>query len=86
MIAFALWVAAPAQFSINQGNPTSGVSQTDIGVYFQDDWRIRPTFTFKLWNPVRNQTNINSNFNSPPRVFLRLVTGERPILPGLQRW
>jgi hypothetical protein len=64
-----------AQFSINQGNPNSGVSQTDIGVYFQDDWRIRPNFTFSYGIRYENQTNINSNFNFAPRVFFAWSPG-----------
>ena len=31
-----------ATFSINSGNPFADVSQTDYGVFLQDDWRVRP--------------------------------------------
>ena len=34
-----------ASFSINAGNPFAEVSQTDYGVYVQDDWRVRPNIT-----------------------------------------
>jgi len=64
-----------AQFSINQGNPNSGVSQTDIGVYFQDDWRIRPNFTFSYGIRYENQTNANSKFNFAPRLFFAWSPG-----------
>lgn len=64
-----------AQFSINQGNPTSGVSQMDLGVYFQDDWRIRPNFTFSYGIRYENQTNANSNFNFAPRLFFAWSPG-----------
>lgn len=57
-----------AQFSINEGNPNSGVSQTDFGVYWQDDWRIRPNFTFSYGIRYENQTNANSKFNFAPRI------------------
>jgi hypothetical protein len=64
-----------AQFSINQGNPNSGVSQTDIGVYFQDDWRIRPNFTLSYGIRYENQTNANSKFNFAPRLFFAWSPG-----------
>ena len=64
-----------AQFNINQGNPNSGVSQTDIGVYFQDDWRLRPNLTFSYGLRYENQTNANSKFNFAPRVFFAWSPG-----------
>src|SRR6266496_3717360 len=36
----------PSQLSIASGNPKASVSQTDFGVYVQDDWRVRPNLTF----------------------------------------
>lgn len=57
-----------AQFSINQGNPNIGVSQTDFGVYWQDDWRIRSNFTFSYGIRYENQTNASSIYNFAPRL------------------
>jgi len=57
-----------AQFSINQGNSTATVSQTDLGVYWQDDWRVRPNLTFSYGIRYENQTNANSKFNFAPRI------------------
>lgn len=55
-------------FSINTGNPNASVSQTDVGFYGQDDWRIRPNFMLSYGLRYENQTNINSKFNFAPRV------------------
>jgi len=57
-----------AQFSINQGNPNATVSQTDIGLYWQDDWRVRPNLTFSYGLRYENQTNADSKFNFAPRL------------------
>jgi hypothetical protein len=57
-----------SSFSISQGNPNGSISQTDIGVYWQDDWRIRPNFTFSYGVRYENQTNANSHFNFAPRI------------------
>jgi len=57
-----------SQFNIAQGNPNASISQTDIGVYWQDDWRLRPNFTFSYGIRYENQTNANSHFNFAPRL------------------
>jgi len=57
-----------SSFSISQGNPNGNISQIDIGVYWQDDWRIRPNFTFSYGIRYENQTNANSHFNFAPRL------------------
>jgi hypothetical protein len=57
-----------AQFSINSGDPNSGVKQMDFGFYFQDDWRVRPDLTVSYGVRYENQTNISSKFNFAPRI------------------
>ena len=32
-----------SQFNIDAGNPYSSISQYDVGLFAQDDWRLRPT-------------------------------------------
>ncbi|MEK6283298.1 MAG: carboxypeptidase regulatory-like domain-containing protein [Acidobacteriota bacterium] len=56
------------QFNIAAGDPLAEVSQTDYGVYVQDDWRIRPNFTLSYGLRYEGQTNIGSDFNFAPRL------------------
>jgi hypothetical protein len=56
-----------SQFSINAGDPQADVSQTDVGFYWQDDWRIRPNLMLSYGLRYENQTNISSKFNFAPR-------------------
>ncbi len=58
----------PSQFSQASGNPKATVSQTDFGIYAQDDWRIRPNLTFSYGLRYEGQSNIDSILNFAPRV------------------
>jgi hypothetical protein len=57
-----------SQFNISAGNPLASVSQTDVGFYAQDDWRIRPNFTLSYGLRYEKQDNISSKFNFAPRI------------------
>ena len=63
------------QFSIAGGNPEASVSQTEWGVFFQDEWRIRPNLTLTMGMRYENQTNISSNYNFAPRLFFAWAPG-----------
>jgi hypothetical protein len=58
----------PSQFSIASGEPRSTVSQTDYGIYAQDDWRVRPNLTLSYGLRYEGQTNIKSILNFAPRL------------------
>ena len=44
------------------------MKQTDVSLYLQDEWKIRPNFTLSPGFRYENQTNIDSNFNFAPRI------------------
>lgn len=58
---------APSQFTITTGNPEASVSQTDVGAFVTDDWRVNPELTLSFGLRYENQTNIKDNFNFAPR-------------------
>jgi len=55
-------------FSIAGGDPEADVTQYDVGVYAQYDWRLSPTFNLGLGLRYENQSNISSHLNFAPRV------------------
>src|SRR5262249_11157509 len=57
-----------SQFSLAGGNPEAIVKQTDIAVYLQDEWKVRPNFTLSPGFRYENQSNIDSNYNFAPRI------------------
>jgi hypothetical protein len=70
------------QFSIAGGNPEASVSQTDMGAFFQDEWRVRPNLTFTMGLRYERQTNISSNYNFAPRLFFAWAPGGTSVGTG----
>jgi hypothetical protein len=66
--AIRLLGGGASQFSIAGGNPQAIVKQTDVSLYFQDEWKVRPNFTLSPGLRYENQNNIHSNFNFAPRI------------------
>lgn len=58
----------PSQFSIMGGNPLASVRQFDIGVFLQDDWRLRPNFTLSMGLRYEAQNNISDHRDLAPRI------------------
>jgi hypothetical protein len=50
-------LAFPSQFSISTGSPYASIDMLDAGLFFQDDWRIKPNLTlnFGLRYEIQNQ-------------------------------
>lgn len=62
-------------FGINTGNPFANVSQTDYGVYVQDDWRVKPNLTLSYGLRYETQTNAHSKYDFAPRVAVAWSPG-----------
>lgn len=67
--------AIPAQFTLSGGGPQAVVSQTDLGLFFQDEWRVRPNLTLTYGARYETQSNISSHFNFAPRIFFAWAPG-----------
>jgi len=58
------------QFSIGAGTPTTRVNQLDLGLFFNDDWRLRPNLTLSYGLRYETQTNIHDYGDLAPRIAL----------------
>ena len=59
--------ANPTQFTLTTGNPEIGVTQTEVGFFATNDWKISPALLLSFGLRYENQTNIESNLNFAPR-------------------
>ncbi len=65
----------PSQFRITAGNPLAKVSQTDVGLFITDDWRVNPSLTLSGGLRYEYQTNVSDNFNFAPRLAFAYSPG-----------
>jgi hypothetical protein len=65
----------PTQLNVSGGNPQASVSQLDLGVFLQDDWRARKDLTLSAGLRYETQSNISSNFNFAPRLAFAYSPG-----------
>ena len=71
----------PWQFSLSSGNPSTGVSQTDAGLFMNDDWRVRPNLTLSGGLRYEVQDNYGDASNFAPRLGIAWgidARGRRP--------
>jgi hypothetical protein len=55
-------------FSLNTGTALTRVTQFDLGAFFNDDWKLRPNFTFSYGFRYEMQTNIADKTDWEPRI------------------
>ncbi len=58
----------PSQFNYTTGNPNVVVSVADAGLFFQDDWRLRPTLTLSGGLRFETQDAIRDHADWGPRL------------------
>lgn len=64
-----------AQFSIIVGTPLATVKQIDVGVFAQDDWRVRPNLSLSYGLRYEIQTNASSKLGFAPRLSVAWAPG-----------
>jgi hypothetical protein len=60
----------PIQYQFNAGNPLITGNQFDAGLFFQDDWKVRPNITLSMGLRYEVQQNIQDHGDWAPRVGL----------------
>ena len=65
-----------SQFTLSAGNPMSSVSQTDVGLFFGDEWKARPDLTVAVGLRYEIQNNIRDLKGFAPRVGLAWAPGK----------
>ncbi len=58
----------PSQFSLVAGQPLSDVSMVDVGLYAEDEWRIRPSLSLSYGLRYETQTGISYQGDWAPRL------------------
>jgi hypothetical protein len=60
----------PATFTLSTGKALTTVDQFDIGLFLNDDWRVKPNLTFSYGLRYETQTNIGDYGDVAPRFGL----------------
>jgi hypothetical protein len=56
-----------SQFTLNTGTALTSISQFDVGMFFNDDWRVKPNLTLSYGLRYETQTNIRDYSDWAPR-------------------
>ncbi len=71
--------ATPSQFTLVAGQPLSDVSMIDVGLYAEDEWRIRPNISLSYGLRYETQTGIAYEGDWAPRVSLAWGLGHAKV-------
>ncbi|MCU1329803.1 MAG: Cna domain protein [Bryobacterales bacterium] len=79
--AIRLSGGGPSQFSLSAGDPLANVTQSDYGVFIQDDWRVRQNVTLSVGARYETQTNSGDRSDIAPRVAIAWAVGRGKSAP-----
>ena len=65
------------QFTITDGTPQAVVSVLDVGLYLQDDWRLRPNLTLSGGLRIETQTRVPDHLDVAPRIGVAWAVGNK---------
>ncbi len=66
----------PSQLNLTYGKPSTTVNLTDVGLYYQDDWKIRQNFTFSYGIRWESQGDIADRNDWAPRFSFAYALGK----------
>jgi hypothetical protein len=66
----------PTQFNITTGNPKAVVYTGDLGLYADDEWRVRKNVTINLGFRAESQSAIPDHFDPAPRIGASWAIGQ----------
>jgi hypothetical protein len=73
--AIRLLGGGASQFSMASGNPQAEVAVSDAGLFFQDDWRMRPNLTLSYGVRYEFQNYVHDWRDFAPRVSVAWAPG-----------
>ena len=56
------------QFSLSRGTPTAAMTTGDIGIYGEDEWKMKPNFSLIYGLRLENETGIPTRIDVAPRL------------------
>ena len=77
----AYLAGTPTQVSIVTGSPTAKLSFADVGVYAEDDWKLRPNLTLSYGLRFESQSAISNKADFAPRLGLSWGLGSAKSAP-----
>jgi hypothetical protein len=70
----------PTQFSLSAGMPSLSVGQADAGLFFGDEWKVRPNVTVSMGLRYEVQANIHDHGDWAPRLAVAWAPQKKTVL------